>query len=232
MKKLAVIIPAAGSGSRMGGTRPKPFLEIGGRSILSYTIEAFLKVDEVAQVIVPVSEEWMGEVQGIFESLKSRDVDFEVVNGGSERQYSIYNALKKVDDKVDLIAVHDAVRPFISETLIKKTCKMAFDFGGAIVGVPAKDTIKQVDDELSIRNTPDRKFLWQAQTPQIFKKELLIKAYESAINESFIGTDDASLVERIGGEVKMVEGERENLKITYPVDLKIAELIITEKERE
>lgn len=231
MAKLAVIIPAAGSGSRMGAATPKPFLELGNKPILWHTLTAFCAVNEVVQIIVPTSEDRMISVEKIFDSIDRDDVLLQTVKGGKERQFSIQNALDLVLDDVELVAVHDAVRPFISSNLITKTAKAAKKHGGAIVAVPAKDTIKKVDSEQIILETPDRQFLWQAQTPQIFQKNLLIDAYNSAIESKFLGTDDSSLVERIGGKVIMVEGDRENLKITYPVDLQIAELILKSGDR-
>jgi 2-C-methyl-D-erythritol 4-phosphate cytidylyltransferase len=231
MEKLAVIIPAAGSGSRMGSSKPKPFLLLGDKSILWYTISAFAKVESVIQIIIPTSKDWISEVQEICNSIPNQKIQFKVILGGSERQFSIQNGLDHIKHDVTLVAVHDAVRPFISAELIMRTAHEASKFGGAIVGVPAKDTIKKVNSSLSILNTPNRKELWQAQTPQIFRKSILIQAYKSAIENKFVGTDDASLVERVGGEVKLVEGDRENLKITYPVDLKIAEMILKEEGR-
>ncbi len=229
MEKLAVIIPAAGSGSRMGTETPKPFLSLGHKPILWYTINAFAQVESVSQIIIPTSIEWVEMVENICSTIPNQEIQFTVIIGGSERQFSINNGLDHVIQVIDLVAVHDAVRPFISTELIKKTCAEATKFGGAIVGVPAKDTIKKVNAGLVIESTPDRSVLWQAQTPQIFRKQLLMDAYESATKDSFVGTDDASLVERIGGVVKLVEGDRENLKITYPVDLKIAEMILAEE---
>lgn len=210
---------------RMGSDIPKPFLKVGDRSILEHTISRFLEVPELTEVIIATSKDHIPDIHSMFERI-SGDVILKVVEGGSERQFSIYNALKEISEEATLVAVHDAVRPFIRPALIIECCNMAKEFGGAVLGVPAKDTIKQVNEENVIKATPDRSFLWQAQTPQVFQKELLIKAYESALKANFIGTDDASLVERIGGKVQMVEGDRENLKITYPVDLKIAELIL------
>lgn len=231
MSKLAVVIPAAGFGTRMGTSKPKPFLALGDRTILWHTINAFTKVDSVCQIVVPTTKEWISEVVSIFDSFSSSDIQFDAILGGSERQYSIQNALEILNEHVKLVAVHDAVRPFISKSLIDKATVIAEQFGGAIVGVPAKDTIKKVDDRLSIIETPDRSKLWQAQTPQIFEKDLLLRAYKKANKEKFLGTDDASLIERVGGVIKMVEGDRENLKITYPVDLKIAELILKDGRR-
>ncbi|WP_421772882.1 2-C-methyl-D-erythritol 4-phosphate cytidylyltransferase [Gracilimonas sp.] len=229
MSKLSVIIPAAGSGERMGSDIPKPFIKVGDKTILEHTISRFLEVPDVAQIIIATSKNYIPTIKSMFEKLAT-DIQLNVVEGGSERQFSIYNALKLVSAECELVAVHDAVRPFVRRQLIEECCEYALSVGGAVLGVPAKDTIKKVDADKVIKSTPDRSVLWQAQTPQVFQKGLLVKAYESALEESFIGTDDASLVERIGGTIQMVEGDRENLKITYPVDLKVAELILGVKK--
>ncbi len=204
---------------------PKPFIKVGEKSILEHTIARFLEFSEVKQIIVATSKSYINEIENIVGHFVT-DVHFDIVEGGKERQFSIYNALKHVGEEIDLVAVHDAVRPFVRVELIEECCRAAEKVGGAVLGVPAKDTIKRVDESLTIQETPNRSFLWQAQTPQVFQRQLLIDAYESAISDGYVGTDDASLVERISGKVQMVEGDRENLKITYPVDLKIAELII------
>ena len=208
---------------------PKPFLPLGERSILWHTIRAFLNVDGVTQIIIPTSKQWMERVREIVDSLPANSIQFEVIEGGSERQFSISNGLSLLLDSVDVVAVHDAVRPFINSALINQCSVEAKEHGGAIIAVPAKDTIKKVGLDGRIVDTPDRKMLWQAQTPQIFKREVICRAYEEAILGGFVGTDDASLVERLGETVKVVEGDRENLKITYPVDLEIAELILKQK---
>ncbi|MEX0608541.1 MAG: 2-C-methyl-D-erythritol 4-phosphate cytidylyltransferase [Balneolaceae bacterium] len=229
MLRLSVIIPAAGSGVRLGSPTPKPFIKIQGKTILEHTISKFLAVPGLVQVIVATSKASISDVEKIFSSYTTSSVSFDVIEGAAERQLSIQNALRKVQEEIDLIAVHDAVRPFINSAQIEVCCQTAEKFGGAVLGVPAKDTIKKVKADGIIDFTPDRSQLWQAQTPQVFKKELLMKAYETALEDDFIGTDDASLVERVGGIVQMIEGGRENLKITYPIDLKIAELILGEK---
>ncbi|MBO6795183.1 MAG: 2-C-methyl-D-erythritol 4-phosphate cytidylyltransferase [Balneolaceae bacterium] len=229
MAKLAVIIPAAGSGSRMQSDLPKPFLPLGDEPILWHTIQAFLKVPSVVQVIIPTSKYWISEVEKIVSTLPEGAVQFNVIEGGAERQFSIANGLSLVLDAVEVVAVHDAVRPFINPALIMECSSVAKQFGGAIIAVPAKDTIKKVDGDGSIKETPHRKYLWQAQTPQVFEKSILSRAYSEAIADGFVGTDDASLVERLGKTVKVVEGDRENLKITYPVDLEIAELILKQR---
>lgn len=229
MLKLAVIIPAAGSGTRMGSPLPKPFIELVGAPILEHTIRSFIKVDGVTQILIATSREWFEVVEGIFQNFSEPGISMQVVEGGKERQYSIHNAISYIEDDVELIAVHDAVRPFVKKSQIEKCCEVALKFGGAILAVPAKDTIKKVDEDLLIESTPDRSKLWQAQTPQVFQRDLLISSYLSAKKSAYLGTDDASLVERIGGNVQVVEADRENLKITYPIDLEVAELILRKK---
>lgn len=226
MAKKAVIIPAAGSGVRLGSEIPKPFIELSGVPILKRTLMPFLKVEGMVQIIISTSKAMMTQCEKLWEEINADGIECKIVEGGKERQNSIMNALNQLNDEVELVAVHDAVRPFVTVGQITKCFDMAQEFDGAVLGVPAKDTIKRINSETFIEQTPNRDFLWQAQTPQVFKKNLLIEAYNSAIQNGFLGTDDASLVEQIGGRIKMVEGSRENLKITYPIDLEVANLIV------
>ncbi len=204
---------------------PKPYLELAGKTILEYTIRRFLSLDGLRQVLVATSESYLSTAKQILEDVVPQNVATKCIVGGQERQDSIYNALDEVSD-VDLVMVHDAVRPFVKPQHIKACCKVASEIGGAVLGVPAKDTIKRINEQQVIQETPSRKFLWQTQTPQVFRKKLMLEAYEKARKEGFTGTDDSSLVERMGHQVKMVEGDRSNFKITYPLDLQLAELII------
>lgn len=209
----------------MGSDVPKAFIEVSGKTILQRSIECFLNIDGMMQIIIPAPKNYTSTCERICSKLESGSVTLEVVEGGSERQYSIWNGIKVLNSGVELVAVHDAARPFVKEEFITNCFETADEFGGAVLGVPVKDTIKEVKRDLEIRSTPDRSSLWQAQTPQVFKKDMIVEAYKSALKEDFFGTDDASLVERIDGRVKMVMGDSENLKITYPVDLKMAEII-------
>lgn len=229
-RNLSIIIPAAGAGIRLGTSVAKPFVELGGRPVLWHTLQKFLKCPEVGEIIVATSSGNMSRVDGIFSSLPDSPVRLLKAEGGTERQHSIYNALQMVADDAALVAVHDAVRPFVKVQHIEACCKAASEYGGAVLGVPAKDTIKDAGRNGLIESTPDRSRLWQAQTPQVFRKELLLSAYRKAMADGFVGTDDSSLVERAGGQVKMVEGGRENLKITYPIDLEVAALILKSEE--
>ncbi len=208
---------------------PKPYLVLSGRTILEHTIRRFQPLEGLQQIIVATSKAFLDDTLQILSNIPG-DIKKEGVLGGKERQHSIRNALGFIGD-LDLVIVHDAVRPFVKLDHIETCCKAASEIGGAVLGVPAKDTIKRIDDEQIIQETPSRKYLWQTQTPQVFRKELIVEAYSKAIEDDFIGTDDSSLVERLGQKVKMVEGDRSNFKITYPLDLKMAKLLI-QKEQE
>lgn len=215
----------------MDRTLAKPFIEIGGRTILEHTLRRFLGLSDLVQVVVATSEFYIKQAEGILGGIAGErdDLDLLCVRGGDERQHSIYNALEVVGD-VELVAIHDAVRPFTTEEVIRRCCTRAAESGAAVAGVPAKDTIKRINERHEIRETPDRSMLWQAQTPQVFRKELIKRAYHRAMEEGYLGTDDSSLVERIGEPVTMVEGERTNFKITYPVDLTLARLLIESEQ--
>lgn len=225
LTKATLIIPAAGSGSRLNKETPKPYLEISGKTILEHTLMRFLGLANLSQVIVATSLRYIKKAEQILGEVLDDDTSFRVIEGGEERQHSIFNTLKYTDEN-NLVIVHDAVRPFVKLEHIESCCEAAMETGASVLGVPAKDTIKKLDDDNLIMDTPSRKFLWQAQTPQVFKKEILLEAYQKAFEENFIGTDDASLVERLGYPVKMVEGDRSNFKITYPLDLKLAKLLL------
>lgn len=209
---------------------PKPYLQLSGRTILEYTVRRFLPLKGLHQIIIATSEEYLGTADKILQGFLPEDISFQCLIGGKERQDSIYNAIDKIAES-DLIISHDAVRPFVKLNHIKECCRTASEIGAAVLGVPAKDTIKRIDEQQLIVETPVRKFLWQAQTPQVFQRELIMKAYQKARQDDFIGTDDASLVERLNRKVKMVMGDRSNFKITYPLDLELAKLLIQKEKR-
>lgn len=224
-QQLALIVPAAGKGERLGGEIPKPYIDINGVTILEYTLSSFKDVSGLGEVIVSTSEEYMEKTSSILEKVFP-EIKHSVVEGGAERQDSIRNALEKISDKTGLIAVHDAVRPFVKKEEIESCIEEAFRSGGAVLAIPARDTIKVARKNLEIEDTPDRKKLWQAQTPQIFWAALLREAYQYAAEQNILGSDDSSLVEKIGGKVVLVEGSSENFKITHPHDLRIARHLI------
>lgn len=208
---------------------PKPYLELSGKTILEHTIRSFLPLTGLQQILIATSEVYLKKTENILRRVLPNDMAVHCLIGGKERQDSIYNALGEVSD-VDLVIIHDAVRPFVKLDHIQACCRVASEKDGAVLGVPAKDTIKRVDGQQMIVETPSRKFLWQTQTPQVFRKDLILQAYKKAIEDNFIGTDDASLVERLDKKVQMVEGDQSNFKITYPLDLKLAQLLIEENQ--
>lgn len=223
---VTVIFPAAGASRRMGGGTNKIFLELGGEPILIRTLKTFSRSPRINFLIVVVSE---NEVDAVEKLLNSTDdlKPYTIVVGGSERQYSIANGLKFLPDDAEIVLVHDAARPLISLNVIEDVIDAAEKFGGAIAAVPEKNTIKFIDAENFVTYTPPRSKLVEVQTPQGFRRELLIKAYEQAAQDKFLGTDDSSLVERIGDKIKIVKSDYRNLKITTPEDLKIAESLIS-----
>ena len=223
-----LIIPAAGSGTRMQRERAKPFIELGSQPILAHTIQRFLSLAGLSQILIAAAAEYIQECSDILQEVVGNSISWQCVEGGAERQDSINNALQHVAD-VDLVLVHDAVRPFVTANLIEACCRQAERTGAAIPGIPSKDTLKKIDDDRLVQQTPDRKYMWQVQTPQVFKKEILVKAYARAAQEKYVGTDDASLVEWLGKPVKMVKSDTRNIKITYPQDLKLANLLLNDK---
>lgn len=204
---------------------PKPFLKIEGKTILEHTVRRFTGFNELVKVIIVTSEGFF-EAAGNLRRILPNDVPLEVIEGGAERQYSVYKALRVIDDSDGLVVIHDAVRPCVKPEEISRCLLAAQLSGGAILGIPLRDTIKEVGIDRTILNTPDREHLWQAQTPQIFGVDVIREAYENAHTLNFSGTDDASLVEAIGKKVVIVEGSAENFKITYPFDLEIAKILL------
>ena len=222
---VTAIFPAAGSSRRMGGDINKIFLELGSESILLRTLKTFSKSPRINFLIVVVNENEVDAVQKLLDSADDLK-PYKIVVGGSERQYSIANGLKFLPDDAEIVLVHDAARPLISLKVIEDVIDAAKKFGGAIAAVPEKNTIKFIDAENFVTYTPPRSKLVQVQTPQGFQRELLLKAYEQAAQDNFLGTDDSSLVERIGDRIKIIQSDYRNIKITTPEDLQMAESLI------
>ena len=224
--KVAAIIVAAGSGKRMLSAVKKQYLELKGRSVLSYTLEKFQLSDSVDDIVLVVGKEETGFVQDEIVDKYSFSKVKAVVAGGKERAESVKNGLSLIDESCDVVLIHDGVRPFLSEALIDRCISAANEYGACIAAVPVKDTIKISDKVGFVAQTPDRSSLWAAQTPQAFKYEIIKKAYECP---DLKATDDSMLAEACGVKVKIVEGEYENIKITTPEDMLIAEGLIASK---
>lgn len=225
--RCRLLIPAAGLGRRMEGDGPKALIGVGGRPLLVQTLRRFqpLGLVESAIIVVPPGHE------PAFESALNDffpGVRFSFVQGGTERQISVANALACLGADTDIVVVHDAARPFVSEESIRASICAARECGAATVAIPSVDTILQGDSEGYLIDTPDRRFLWMCQTPQTFQVSVIRAAHEAARRDGFLGTDDASLVRRMGGKVKLVMGSPVNFKVTTPADLIMAEYVLKE----
>ena len=230
--KVSVILPAAGLGTRMGreksGTSRKQFMLLDGAPILLHTIRKFALSPLVSEIVVALRAEDMDWARDLLQPLRlSKPVRF--VEGGDSRQQSVENALATLAPDTDLVAVHDAVRPFIDSEMVEKVIAEAAQTVAAIVGIVSVDTVKRVHKN-KIRDTLPREHLVLAQTPQVFRFDLLKRAFESARRDGFTGTDESSLVERLEEvEVSVVQGSDRNIKITRPTDMDLARLFLTEE---
>jgi len=222
--KVAAILPSAGSGRRMGENIPKQFLKIQGKPIFVYTLEKFDLCQLINEVVLVVRTEDVDGVKKTVEEWGIRKVS-NVIAGGRERQDSVLSGLKILSEEVNIVVIHDAVRPFVSVKKIEEVVKVAGEKDAAISAVPMKDTIKRGEDG-RVEATLDRSLLWSVQTPQAFKTDLIKRAFEKAKQDGVYATDDSSLVERLGYPVYIVEGEERNIKITSPEDLIIAEVFV------
>jgi 2-C-methyl-D-erythritol 4-phosphate cytidylyltransferase len=239
--KVVVIIPAAGLGTRMSASGAakrvpsKQFAELGGTPVLLRTLRQFGAVAAVKEVYVPLRKNEAERFRAYLEKEKSLRARVHVVEGGENRQQSVANALAKVKaDANDIVLVHDAVRPFVDADIIGSVIAAAQKYGAAIAGVPAVDTVKQVDrtaEGAIVSATIPRERVVLAQTPQGFRYSLLKKAFDDAAADGFTGTDEASLIERAGQEVAVVMGSSRNIKITTPADLELAEFLLTSEHR-
>jgi len=230
--KVSVILPAAGLGTRMGreksGTSRKQFMLLEGAPILIHTIRKFLLCPSVSEIIVALRAEDIDWARGlILHEHPQKPVH--VVEGGETRQQSVENALATLNPATELVAVHDAVRPFIDSELVEQVIAEAAHTGAAIVGIVPVDTVKKVHKN-KIRSTLPREHLVLAQTPQVFRFDLLKRAFEAARADNFTGTDESSLVERLEQiEVTVVQGSVRNIKITRPSDMELARLFLAEE---
>ncbi|MBP3906617.1 MAG: 2-C-methyl-D-erythritol 4-phosphate cytidylyltransferase [Peptostreptococcaceae bacterium] len=213
-----VVIVAAGSGSRMKRDINKQFIKLDGKEIIAYTIEKFYKSEDIDDIVIVIKE---NEEKYFIENIinKYGFDNIKLAYGGKERQDSVYNGIKKLNRNCEIVLIHDGARPFVNEDIIKNSIEEAKENNAVVVGVPVKDTIKVVDSDGNIVDTPNRSLLWSVQTPQSFKYEIITKAYEYAYSNDYYGTDDAMLVEHIGYNVKMIEGSYDNIKITTEEDL-------------
>jgi len=223
MPEVAVVIPAGGVGSRFGARTPKQFLRLGTMPILAATVQHFARHPAVRAVVVAAPEPWVARAGRILGRVVTR-TPLTVVAGGRTRQDSVWLALQAAPEDVEIIVVHDAVRPMITRRLVDTVVRAAAAEGAAICALPLTETVKRVRAE-RVEATLDRSELWAVQTPQAFRVDLLREAHEKARRDGVVGTDDAMLVERLGHPVRVVRGLAENVKITTPEDLRRARFL-------
>lgn len=227
--KIAVLIPAAGQGRRMGSSVKKPYLRLADKPVLSHTIDRFEQNKVVDDIFVIVDESDFNTcISNILEPFQYNKVR-ELISGGDTRQRSVYNGLCALDDDIEYVIIHDGVRPFINDDIIRKCLEATAEWGAAVSAVPVKDTIKLVNDDLFVVDTPNRELLWRVQTPQVFRKSLIVAAHEKALKDESKAPDDATLVEKFGSPVKMVIGSYKNVKLTTPEDMRVAEVILSDE---
>lgn len=245
MKKVIAIVPAAGLGKRFGQGGNKPFQPLMDKPLIVWALEVFESIDDIAEVIPVFKKADMEQGCALLERFKLSKVK-RIAPGGKERQDSVYNGLNLIGNKANAVLIHDGVRPLVERDLIKRAIQELFllpstpllvkggegGFDGVVVGVPLKDTIKEVrsrEKEIIVKKTLNRNVLWAIQTPQVFKYAPLINAYKKAMDEGVYSTDDSAIVERYGGKVKVIMGSYTNIKITTPEDMDIAEMLLKKK---
>ncbi len=224
----SVVIPAAGRGKRMNAGKNKLFIDLQGEPVIVHTLKVFDRDPDCTEMVLAVHKEERGEFQKLISRIGFK-TEIKLAAGGKERQDSVYSGLKETTG--DIILVHDGARPFITGSMTGRLAEAAAEHGAAIAAVPVKDTIKKAESGF-VTETVDRSTLMMVQTPQAFRRDLILKAHEHARKTGFIGTDDASLAELLGFPVKITEGSYRNIKLTTPEDLIFAEAILAQKAKE
>ena len=225
LKRCGAVIVAAGSASRIGGI-DKVMAPLGGTPMVARTAAAFQNCDAIAEIVIVTRPDLIRPISALCAGM---DKVRAVVAGGSSRQESVWLGLNALSEDIQLAAIHDGARPLVSNLVIDRTVRAANSYGAAAPAVPVKDTIKVVKGGL-VEKTPERATLQAVQTPQVFDFDLLRGALKQAEEEKAAVTDDCSAVERLGMKVKIVEGDERNLKVTTPMDLKIAEMLLEEMQ--
>ena len=223
---VSAIIVAAGRGNRMEGDRRKQYLSLAGRPILSRTVMVFARCDAINEIILVIPEDDIDYCRKTILEPEGLNRKIALIPGGERRQDSVFNGLSAVNPNCGIVVVHDGVRPFVQNEHITACIDGARQFGACMVGVPAYETLKQVDPSDQVIRTLERDDVWLAQTPQAFRLDLIRKAHDRARGQDYGATDDASLVERLGETVKILKGSRSNIKITVKEDLEMAGWIL------
>lgn len=227
----SVVIVSAGRGSRMKADINKQFLKLKRKEVIAHTIDKFYNNKNIDEIVVVVKEDEADFFRrNIIDKYGYKNI--KIAFGGKERQDSVFNGLKAVNERCDIVLIHDGARPFVTDEIIKNSIECAKKNKCVIVGVPVKDTIKIINKDNEVCDTPNRSTLWSIQTPQVFEYLSIIKAHKIAKEKSYYGTDDSMLMEYLGYNVKVIEGSYNNIKITTPEDLKIGEEILNENKKE
>lgn len=226
---VSAIIVAAGRSTRMGGDMSKQFILLDGVPVIVRTLKAFELADGVREVVIAARQEDIPQMYALIQEYEITKVK-QIVTGGETRQESVFRAIAQADNQADFLAIHDGARPLIRPQEIDQAVEAAVKHGAAALGVPVKDTVKRVDADGRILETPERTALWSVQTPQVFARALYLRAVEQAGAEAAALTDDCQLVERLGEPVFLARGAYSNLKITTPEDVFAAEGILRASE--
>lgn len=235
MDRVTAIVPAAGLGLRFGPMGKKPFALLLGKPLIRWALEALEISPEVTDIIAVLRDEDRGEAEEVLAAFSKVRA---VAPGGRQRQDSVLSGLRQAEGAARIVLIHDGARPLVSEALIRDTLAGLAGFDGAVAAVPPKDTIKEAGKEAGneagrarlVKKTLRRDELWAVQTPQVFAFDTLVEAYEKAAREGFYSTDDSALVERTGGRVNIVMGSYENIKITTPEDILVAEALLRARQ--
>ena len=232
-KPCTAVVLSAGQGRRMGTSVQKQYIQLDGKEIICHTLETFQQssvIDDIVLVVGKDQEEYCQKE--LVEKYHFTKVQ-KIVVGGEERYHSVFNGLREITHQ-GYVFIHDGARPFVSEEIMQRAYDAVCRFGASVVGMPAKDTVKIADKETFISETPNRSFVWQVQTPQVFQIDMVKEAYEKMMKSGYTqATDDAMVVEKmLGKKVKLVEGSYENIKITTPEDLDIAKIFLMRKHHD
>ena len=222
-----LLLAAAGTGTRLGAERPKALVDIAGRPLLVWTLSRFHSMGLAAGAVVLATPGAIPDFQAAIDAA-GIDTKIHLVEGGAERQLSVRNGLAAMPDDTEIVLIHDAARPFVSETAVRGAIDAAVECGASTVALPAIDTILQADSTSYLESTPRRETMWMCQTPQVFRKGVITDAHDRAQADALMLTDDATLVRHYGNPVKLIPGDALNFKITTPADIAFAETVIAQ----
>jgi 2-C-methyl-D-erythritol 4-phosphate cytidylyltransferase len=226
LENVAVVLLAGGTGSRMKADRPKQFLELRNKPVLQHSLELFLSLEGVERVVLVIAEDYRDQ----FAELSAREPRLHFADPGKERQDSVFNGFQTIHSGASVVCIHDAARPLVTKESVYKVLQDGFKHGAAVLGVPMKATVKESEDGEFVLRTIDRSRLWEIQTPQVIKPDLLREGFERVEKDNLQVTDDVSIIEQLGLPVKLTCGEYTNLKLTTPDDMVVAEQILRGRE--